>query len=89
VRTIDFNIPNKLGLHARASVKLVNIANKYTSTITINKDHKIANAKNLMEVMLLAAGHGSQISVTADGADEEAVILELTKLINNKFDELE
>ena len=89
MRTIDFNIPNKLGLHARASVKLVNIANKYKSTITINKDCKTANAKNLMEVMLLSAGHGSKISITADGVDEDAVILDITKLINNKFDELE
>jgi phosphocarrier protein len=89
VHTIIFNIPNKLGLHARASIKLVNIANKYLSNVTIAKDHKRSNAKSLMEVMLLSAGHGSQITVTADGIDEEAVILEISELINNKFDELE
>jgi phosphocarrier protein len=82
-------ISNKLGLHARASSKLVTLANKFSSNITITKDNKSANAKSLMTVMMLAANRGSTIILSAEGVDEVDAINELTMLINTKFGEVE
>ena len=80
-------IINKLGLHARASAKLVQLANTYQSQITIEKDGHKANAKSLMTVMMLAANIGSTVTLTADGNDEIVAIEGLTNLIQNKFGE--
>lgn len=80
---------NKLGLHARASSKLVMLANKFNSNITISKDNKIANAKSLMTVMMLAANKGSTLILSADGEDEEAAMEAITTLFNSKFGEAE
>lgn len=82
-------ITNKLGLHARASSKLVMLANKFASNITITKDNRTANAKSLMTVMMLAANRGSSIVITADGADEIAAMEEVTALIHSRFGEAE
>jgi phosphocarrier protein HPr len=80
-------IVNKLGLHARASSKLVGLANKFTANIIIEKDNKKANAKSIMTVMMLAANKSSTIKLTADGIDEVAAIEALSNLINSKFGE--
>jgi phosphocarrier protein HPr len=80
-------IINKLGLHARASSKLVTIANQYQSKVTIEKDGQTANAKSLMTVMMLSASLGSNVTITADGDDEVAALEALITLIQNKFGE--
>ncbi len=85
--TKECKIINKLGLHARASSKLVMIANKFNSEIKISKDNKIANAKSLMSVMMLSATMSSIITLTAVGDDEKDAIVALESLINNKFGE--
>ena len=82
-------IVNKLGLHARASSKLVELANKFSATITIQREVRMANAKSIMTVMMLAANKGTEITITTDGADEELAMTAITDLINNKFGELE
>ncbi len=82
-------IVNKLGLHARASSKLVELANSFKSNILIEKDIKQANAKSIMTVMMLAANKGSFITLKVDGADEEIAMAKLTDLIANKFGESE
>lgn len=82
-------ITNVLGLHARASTKLVELANKFLSTIQIEKAHKQANAKSIMSVMMLAANKGSMLSISADGEDEAEAITQIVQLINNKFGENE
>ena len=82
-------ITNKLGLHARASSKLVMLANKFACNITITKDNRTANAKSLMTVMMLAANKGSSIVITADGADEIAAMEEVSALIHSRFGEAE
>lgn len=87
--SMTIEIINELGLHARASSKLVMLAGKFRSNITITKDNKSANAKSLMTVMMLAANRGSRITLSVDGPDEEAAINEITALINSKFGELE
>ena len=87
--TKTIEIINKLGLHARASSKLVMLAGKFNSDITITKDNKLANCKSLMSVMMLAANRGSNILLSANGNDEEVAINELEELINSKFGEAE
>ena len=80
-------IINKLGLHARASSKLVSLANQYQSKVTIEKDGQTANAKSLMTVMMLSASFGSHITISTDGADEVVALEALANLIQNKFGE--
>lgn len=80
-------IINNLGLHARASSKLVELANKFTANIVIQKGARQANAKSIMTVMMLAANKGSVITLTAAGIDEELAIAAISELINQKFGE--
>ena len=87
--TKTIEIINKLGLHARASSKLVMLASKFNSDITIVKDNKSANCKSLMSVMMLAANRGSTVHLSANGSDEEVAINELEDLIISKFGEAE
>lgn len=82
-------IINKLGLHARASSKLVTLASKFHSQIELCRDTKIVNAKSIMGVMMLAAPKGTDLMLKIQGDDEEAAMLALTSLIANKFDEAE
>ena len=89
MKTLTLPIINKLGLHARASSKLVMLASNFTSNLTISKDSKSANAKSLMTVMMLAANKGSVVTLTADGEDEDLALAKLSELINNRFGEAE
>lgn len=87
--TRDLDIVNKLGLHARAAAKLVKLSSSFQSSIDIEKDGQRVNSKSIMGVMMLAAGCGSQITLHADGDDEQAAIDAITDLINRRFDEEE
>ena len=83
----DIEIINKLGLHARAASKLVNLASQFSSNVFIeNKGNKV-NAKSIMGVMMLAASQGTQLVLEVDGDDEEKCTDAIIKLINNRFDE--
>jgi len=85
--TKTFTILNKLGLHARPVAMFVKTANKYQSEIIVEKNNETVNGKSIMGMMMLAAGKGSVIKVTAKGPDAEEAINEIEKLINNKFGE--
>lgn len=87
--TQTLTIINKLGLHARASSKLVSLANTFGSETKITKDNKTANLKSIMGVMMLAASKGSQVTLAADGVDEANALKALVELIENKFGEAE
>ena len=80
-------IKNKLGLHARAAAKIVTLSNKYNSTIKIVNGAKIADAKSIMKILMLAAPKGTEILISASGKDESLAIKNLEKLFNEKFDE--
>ena len=82
-------IINKLGLHARAAVKLVNTASRFGSEIIIRYKGREINAKSVMNVMVLAASKGTVLDVCADGDDEQQAIEAVAGLINNRFDEEE
>jgi phosphocarrier protein HPr len=83
----EVEIINKLGLHARASAKLTQLAGRYKSTIWLTRNGKRVNAKSIMGVMMLAAAKGATLSIEADGPDEEKAMLALTGLIANCFEE--
>lgn len=82
-------LSNKLGLHARAAVKLINLANHYQSQILIEHRGRQVNAKDILCVMALGVTYGTEIELIADGEDELQAISSLIELINNKFEELE
>ena len=83
----EIKISNKLGLHARASAKLTQVASKFESAVWISRNGRRVNAKSIMGVMMLAAGKGTLVVLEADGADAEAALAALVKLIADKFDE--
>jgi phosphocarrier protein HPr len=83
----DFTINNKLGLHARPSAQITQIASRYFAEVWISKNGRRVNAKSIMGVMMLAAGQGSVLTVEADGPDEEQAIEAVGQLITSGFGE--
>ena len=85
--TKETQIINKLGLHARASAKLTQLAGKYTCEVWMSKGARRINAKSIMGVMMLAAGKGSTVSIETDGVDEAEAMAALLALIADYFGE--
>jgi len=83
----ELTIVNKLGLHARAAAKLVNLASGFESEITIKRGRQKVNAKSIMGVMMLAAAKGVIIEVCVDGNDADEALAEITRLVQNRFGE--
>ncbi len=83
----EVEIVNKLGLHARASAKLTQLAASFNSEIWMEKGSRRINAKSIMGVMMLAAGKGSTVVVETVGADEQPALESLLRLIADKFGE--
>jgi len=85
--TADVEIVNKLGLHARASAKLTQVASRFACEVWISRGGRRVNAKSIMGVMMLAAGKGSSVTIETLGEDAEAALAALQQLIADKFDE--
>jgi len=85
----EFRISNRLGLHARPSAQLTQVAGKFTSEIYIAKNGRRVNAKSIMGVMMLAAGPGSTVTVDTEGPDEEQAMEAIGALITSRFGEHE
>jgi phosphocarrier protein len=83
----EAEIINKLGLHARASAKLTQLAGQFQSGVWLTRNGKRVNAKSIMGVMMLAAAKGSTIGIETDGPDEAAAMQAITALIANHFEE--
>ncbi|MDB5728350.1 MAG: ptsH [Noviherbaspirillum sp.] len=83
----EIEIVNKLGLHARASAKLTQLAAKFQSEVWMARNKRRVNAKSIMGVMMLAAGKGATVTLEADGPDEQECFAALAELIQNKFGE--
>jgi len=83
----DVQVVNKLGLHARASAKLTQVASAYKCEVWLTRNGRRVNAKSIMGVMMLAAGKGASISIEALGDDADAALAALLKLFADKFDE--
>jgi phosphocarrier protein len=83
----DALIANKLGLHARASAKLTQLASGFKCEVTLSRNQRRVNAKSIMGVMMLAAARGATIGVETDGEDETEAMQAILALINDKFGE--
>ena len=85
--TTEIEIINKLGLHARASAKLSQLAAQYPCEILLSRNGRQMNAKSIMGVMMLAAGMGSKVTLETVGDRADEAMTALTELINDRFGE--
>jgi phosphocarrier protein len=83
----EFTVPNKLGIHARPAAMFVKAANRFTSSVLVEKDGETVNGKSIMGLMMLAAGPGSKITVSCEGDDSAQALNEIEAVIKRKFDE--
>ena len=83
----DALIINKLGLHARASAKLTQLASGFKCEVMLSRNQRRVNAKSIMGVMMLAAAKGSTIGIETEGADEAEAMQAILNLINDRFGE--
>lgn len=82
-------IINKLGLHARASAKLTQLASSFKSEVMLSRNNRRINAKSIMGVMMLAASKGTTIRIETEGDDEADAMQSILNLINSRFGEEE
>ena len=87
--SMEIEIINKLGLHARAASKFVGVASGFEATVMVSNGNREVNAKSIMGVMMLAASKGTKLTLTAEGPDADAALAALVELTNNRFDEAE
>ena len=83
----NLTIINKLGLHARAATKFVQLASKFISSVELARDEQKINGKSIMGVMMLAAARGTEITLIIDGEDEDEAVSQLEALVENRFGE--
>ena len=84
---VDIEIINKLGLHARASAKLSQLASEYPCEVFMSKNGRRINAKSIMGVMMLAAGIGSIVTIETVGEKEDDALKKICELIQDRFGE--
>ena len=85
----EITIVNKLGLHARAAAKFVNLASGFDSEINLSRNGHTVNGKSIMGVMMLAAAKGTTLELCAEGSDAEDALQKLETLVAQRFDEEE
>ena len=81
----EFEIKNRVGLHARPAAICVQTANKFESNITVEQDGKEVNAKSIIGVLSLGAEKGSRIVIRIEGEDEQAAMNAFSELVADKF----
>lgn len=86
-KSIELTVTNKMGIHARPAAMIVRVANKYESELQVEKDGEQVNGKSIMGLMMLAAGSGSTLQLTASGEDADKVLQEMQSLFERKFEE--
>ncbi|MDR0381136.1 MAG: HPr family phosphocarrier protein [Oscillospiraceae bacterium] len=84
----EVTVNNQVGLHARPATFFIQKANEYKSSIWVEKEERRVNAKSLLGVLSLGIIRGTQISIMADGADEEDAVSALVELISSNFTEV-
>jgi phosphocarrier protein len=80
-------VVNALGLHARAAARFVHLATRFTCQVRVARDAKVMDGKSIMGILLLAAARGTTITISADGADEQAAVDALAELVLSGFGE--
>ena len=81
------SVRNKLGLHARPAMSVVDVASRFESSITISRNNLTVDAKSIMQLMMLAATCESELTINADGPDAQEAVEALVELIDNQFEE--
>ena len=89
MQTKSITIINKLGLHARAAARFVQVASSFESDVNISHNGRKVNGKSIMGIMMLASAKGSEIQITTTGSDEVAALSELEQLMLDRFGEEE
>ena len=84
---LEVQIVNRLGLHARAAARFVQLANRFESVISVSKDGSRVDGKSILGLLTLAAAKGSRLRLAADGADETRALQELQQMIRERFGE--
>ncbi len=82
-------LTNKMGLHARPSTQIATTASRFAAEIQITKDGMTIDAKSVLELLMLAAECGSQLTISADGADAKAAVAAIADLVVGRFGELD
>lgn len=85
----EVEISNRLGLHARPSAKLTQLATQFRSEIWLERQGRRVNAKSIMGVMMLAAAQGARLTIETEGDDGEQALQAIVELINSRFGERE
>jgi len=80
-------IRNRLGLHARAAARFVHLASRYRSQVRVSREGRVVDGKSIMGILLLAAAHGTTITISADGADAQDALTALGELVESGFGE--
>jgi phosphocarrier protein HPr len=80
-------VVNQLGLHARAAARFVHLATRFDSQVRVGRDSKVMDGKSIMGILLLAAGRGTLLTITAEGPDEQAAVEALAQLVAAGFGE--
>ncbi|MDZ7791364.1 MAG: HPr family phosphocarrier protein [Xanthomonadales bacterium] len=89
MRTVELELVNRLGLHARAASRLVQTASGFDSQVWLSHGDKRINAKSIMGVLLLAAPCGSRLTLEVEGPDEDAAAEAIERLVADRFGEAE
>ena len=87
MQRVEATVVNKLGVHARPSAKITQLASKFKCEVWMEKGSRRINAKSIMGVMMLAAGMGTEIEIEIEGPDETGAMQALRELIDGKFGE--
>lgn len=85
--TREVAVINKQGIHARPAALFVKTATKFESEIGVKKEDEVVNGKSIIGLLMLAAGQGTKLTLTADGRDADKALAELAKLFDEKFNE--
>ncbi len=85
--TQEITVTNKLGIHARPAAQLVKKSNSFDAEITVEKDGEEVDGKSIMGLMMLAAGHGSLITITTEGPQADEALKAIVELVSNDFED--
>ena len=85
--SLDVEVPNRLGMHARPCAEFVKLAGSYSSSIKVRKEQLSVNGKSIMGVLMLAAERGSSLTITAEGQDAAVAVKALARLVRGGFGE--
>ncbi len=85
--TQEITVTNKLGIHARPAAQLVKKSNTFEAEITVEKDGEEVDGKSIMGLMMLAAGHGSVITIITEGPQADEALKAIIELISNDFED--